>query len=175
MLSTKSKGALSPEEKKIKVEAARQYHNDLLVANGLVSTDFNFKYPFTSNNTKIVALFPNEFKKKNGFYMEFCDSNLNPTDPERTVYKIGPIENYEDVYELLPAGTYAVPLEELDVVKKEVKQRVQDFKVDFDTLAEVKDDNITNMTITDFAAIMWMKPVSQKNWLNNLISQNLND
>jgi hypothetical protein len=33
------------------------------------------------------------------------------------------------------------------------------------------DDLISNMTITDFAAIMWKKPVSNKVWLNSLINK----
>lgn len=33
------------------------------------------------------------------------------------------------------------------------------------------DDTISNMTIKDFAAILWKKPISSKEWLNNLINK----
>jgi hypothetical protein len=34
-----------------------------------------------------------------------------------------------------------------------------------------EDSPMSDMTITDFAAIMWKKPVSNKLWLNSLISK----
>lgn len=33
------------------------------------------------------------------------------------------------------------------------------------------DDAVSNMTIKDFAAILWKKPISSKEWLNNLINK----
>jgi hypothetical protein len=34
-----------------------------------------------------------------------------------------------------------------------------------------KDAFVSEMTIQDFAAIMWKKPVSNKQWLNDLITK----
>jgi len=168
-----SKGLLTKEEKEQKLLDAREYHKDILQHYNAKATDFNFKKEFMDARQKVVGIFPSEFKKDNGFFLEFIDSNLDPTDKERKLYRLQPTENYEDIYNLLQSGSYAVPLEDLEVASIPVKEKKKDFEVNFDTLNEIKDDNISNMTITDFAAIMWMKPVSTRPWLNNLINQNL--
>lgn len=168
-----SKGSISPEEKKRKIAEAREFHAELLQSHGARDMDFNLKLPWFDKGVKIVGIFPTEFIKPQGFFLEFADSKLDPMDEKRTVYKIGPIENYENIYNLLSSGSYAVPIEDLQEVKAVKPEQAQKFKVNFDTLEEVKDDNISNLTITDFAAIMWMKPVSTKSWLNNLINQNI--
>lgn len=173
MLRTQSKGVLSPEEKKEKLAQARTFHTPLLNHYGARDVDFNFKSQFTNKGFKVIALYPSELIKTNGFFIELIDSNLNPIDPKRTVYRMNAVENYEDVYEMLQTGAYAVPMEELEVVKIEEKVSAPKFEVDMGSLNKVEDANISNMTITDFAAIMWMKPVSEKVWLNNLILQNI--
>lgn len=48
-------------------------------------------------------------------------------------------------------------------------EKVNEFTIE-DVLV-TDDDLISNMTITDFAAIMWKKPVSNKMWLNSLINK----
>lgn len=172
MLTTKPAG-MTQDQKKEKVNAAREYHSSLLSEYGAEPTDFNLKLQFFDKGSKVIGVFPSEFRNKNGFFMEYADSNLDFTDPKRTVYRLAPIDNYEDVYNILKSGSYAVPIEDLEEVKAKSYKPKQDFTVNFDTLTEVKDENISNMTITDFAAIMWMKPVSEKQWLNNLINQNI--
>ena len=168
-----SKGLLTKEEKEQKLANAREYHINTLEYYNARPVDFNFKKEFMDNRQKVVGIFPSEFKKENGFFLEFIDSNLDPTDKERKLYRLQPTENYEDIYNLLQSGSYAVPLEDLEVASIPVKENKKDFEVNFDTLDDVKDDNISNMTITDFAAIMWMKPVSTRSWLNKLIEQNI--
>lgn len=173
LTTSRVRKVLTAEQKKKKIEDAREYYAEVLQRNGAKPIEFNVKYPFQHAGTKVVGIFPNEFLKENGFYLELVDTNLDPVENPRKIYRVPMIENYEDVYELLPKGTYAFPMEELELVEQKIL--APEFEVDTQILNKVKDENISNMTITDFAAIMWMKPVSEKSWLNNLIEQNITE
>lgn len=166
MISSKEKP--TPAEKKEKISRSREYHRELLDFYKIPDFDYNVKYPWTKNGQKIVGLFPNEMTKKNGFYFEFVDSYLDPADVNRTVYKFNAVDNYENVYELMESGTYAVPVEELDIVRFE-KTKADEFKIKVPIEVESHDDHFSKMTIKDFAAIVWQSPVSDKEWLNDLI------
>lgn len=166
---------LTAEDKKRKINEARLYHSTLLQDAGASDTDFTVKLAFFDKGQKIIGVFPTEFKKPNGFFLEFVDSKLDPIDPKRTVYKLTPRDNYEDVYNLLKSGAYAVPVEELEEVKPSIiKELNPEFKIDMNAFEEKKDDHYSKMTISDLAAILWREPVSDKPWLNSLI-QSLKD
>lgn len=163
---------ITPEEKTEKVARAREYHKKLLKDNNAKLTDFNLKLWFFDKGIKVVAIFPGEFQKENGFYFELIDSNLDPIDPKRTIYKINPRNNYDDTYNILKSGAYAVPLEELEVVEDNTTRVDNSLYLDQNittNLSSDNDQNISEMTIKDIAAILWKSPVSEKEWLNNLI------
>lgn len=173
MITTfKPAGGLSPVEKKEKIQLHRDYHTALLQENNVADSDFNVKVVFSNNNIKVVGIFPSEFKKQNGFYMEFVDKNLDPTDPDRRVYRLEPRENYEDVYPLLQSGSYAVPISELTevrVVKSEPVMPDLNIDLNLNNINPSDDEHYSKMTIKDLAAILWQLPVSNKPWLNKLV------
>lgn len=181
MLNTLNRsGTLTAAQKKEKVENTRLYHKPVLDHMNVADKDFNVKVAFTHSGVKVVGIFPSEFNKQKGFYFEFVDSKLDPTDPERKLWKIPYRENYEDVYNLLQTGSYAVPLSDIEevIIKKNIPNFNMNFNNDsfanpFDTNVEEEkdDDHTSKMTIRDLAAILWQRPVSRKKWLNELVEQ----
>jgi len=171
--------------KKQKLEAIRTHHDDLIKDLGIPRTDFNMKMPFYNKNGQVVVgIFSSEFKKEKGFFFELITRALEPADPERKVYRIPPSTTFEEEYELNEKGSYLVPLEELRVVNQQAvainkssavtssdsilrttKKPVEAYKAP----ATMEDAPYSEMTIRDYYAIHTGKPVSAKNWLNDLI------
>lgn len=170
MVSTLSVGKLTQAEKKEKIHIYYEFHSKLLDQYGISEKDFNVKMPFFDRGTKVVGLFPNEFTKENGFYFEFIDSNIDPIDPKRRLYKMPTTPNYEHVYPLSPKGTYTVPITDLEEVNPQLINKVIE-EFNFKTPNQENDENIDRLTIKDLAAILWQQPVSEKNWLNELINK----
>ncbi len=167
MLSVKKK-ELSRADKDEKIEAARQFHKKILQDYDIEPKAFNVKMAFTNKGQKIVGIFENEFKKPNGFFIELVDSNLDPIDPKRKIHKLAPRSNFADVYELLPYGSYAVPVEDLELV---VPASLEHINISAEDPGKIYDDHFSKMTIKDLAAILWQSPVSDKRWLNDLIEK----
>ena len=82
--------------RKIKLKEMQDYNQDFIDDLGISRSDFNMKYAFTRNGEIVVGVFANEFLKPKGFYFEIIDSNLNPVDTTRTIYRIPFNEFYED-------------------------------------------------------------------------------
>lgn len=162
------------EKKRLKLEAIREFHKDLIEKLGISSLDFNMKMPFMHNGRMVVGIFPSEFAKSKGLYFELVNRELEPTNPERTVYKIGPNNFYEDEYIAHEKGSFMVPLEELqEVVKYAAPGRFnpgpsRNLAASVPNIPE-EDAPFSEMTIRDYMAIHTGKPVSTKQWLNNLI------
>lgn len=165
---------LSSEERAEIINGFRQYHSPYLVASNIPLRNFNVKSVFTFEGVKVVGLFNNEFLKPEGFYFELVDSFLHPIDPKRTIYKVSYRENYEDLYQLTPKGTtYAVPLEELEVISLTTADNIDLEKPKMAKYIDpTLDEHHSKLTIRDIAAILWKKPVSNKEWLNQLVESN---
>ncbi len=170
-----------------KLKEMRDYNMSLIEDLGISPYDFNMKTQFYDEQRRlVVGIFPSEFKKPKGFYFELIDSDLNPIDPERKVYRIPLTESFEEEYELNSKGSYLVPLEELRVVNRSsvaiskysavAQGPEQEFKLTAQARmnvpkapAPMEDAPYADMTIRDYFAIHTGKPVSTKNWLNDLI------
>lgn len=166
--SRKMSSEMTPEEKGEIINSFRQYHMPFLTFNNIPLSDFNVKAVFTHNYKKVVGIFPNEFRKKNGFYFEMIDTYLQPLDADRKLYRVVPRENYENVYEMTKKGTFAVPLDELEEVVLPIMDQAAPEYV-FKTFMDDTDEHYAKMTIRDFAAIVQWKPVSTKDWINKMI------
>lgn len=176
------------EMKKVKLEAIRDYHQDLINDLGIDRKDFNMKMAFYDKQARyVVGIFDSEFKKEKGFFFELIDRDCNPLDQDRTVYRIAPNENYAEEYEQNEKGSFLVPLEELRVVNTQSvaiskssavtttdklyktnptpKVPIQAYKAP----EKMEDAPYTEMTIRDYMAIQTGKPVSTKAWLNELV------
>jgi hypothetical protein len=173
--------------KKTKLEAIRNYHQDLIVDLGIPRTDFNMKMPFYDQQGRmVVGIFASEFRKEKGFFFELINRSLDPADSERKIYRVPPSSSFEEEYELNEKGSYLVPLEELRVVNEQAvaiskaSAVTSSDKVLKPSLSEVaykapapmEDAPYSEMTIRDYYAIHTGKPLSAKNWLNELIKNN---
>ena len=137
----------------------------------------------------MVGIFPSEFKKTKGFFFELIDSDLNPIDSERKVYRVPFNSAFEEEYELNSKGSYLVPLEELKVVHpssiaiskmsaftgttNDVFRPTSKAQEAFSSIQKapspMEDAPYSEITIRDYYAIHSGRPVSAKGWLNELI------
>lgn len=173
--------------KKTKLEAIRNYHQELISDLGISKIDFNMKMPFYDQQGRmVVGIFASEFKKEKGFFFELINRSLDPADAERKVYRVPPSSSFNEEYELNEKGSYLVPLEELRVVNEQsvaiskasaVTSSDKVLKPNFPDIAykapaPMEDAPYNEMTIRDYYAIHTGKPVSAKAWLNELIKNN---
>lgn len=146
---------------------------------------------------KFVSFFPSELIKQKDIYTEFVSYDLTPEDPNRTLYRLRYNPYFDEEYEKTEGASfrYLVPVKELEVI--EIKNpKVNEFENEFPSFTTIKQISLTedlfpeesekltkneeeneedelmkNMTIRDFAAIMWNSPISNKQWLNKLIKK----
>ena len=123
-----------------------------------------------------IGFFASEVKKGKDIYTEFTSIDLEPEDPNRTLYKWRFNPHYDEEYERTePAANghfrYLIPVSELIKIEFD-QQEVNQTSLfpDFDEIMDPDQDAPFNqITIRDLAAIMLNKPVSQKQWLNEII------
>jgi hypothetical protein len=181
------------------LKTIREYHADLIKDLGITPGDFQMKMAFYSStgkylNKTVVGIFPSEFRRPSGLYIEVIGRDYKPITNERTVYRVPYNPHFEDEYELNERGSYYVPLEELrivnptsvaiskssaaissDSVLKNSKQETKNPAVTFFkapisiSSTSVDDAPYSDMTIRDYYAIHTGNPVSNKHWLNDLI------
>lgn len=135
-------------------------------------------YPPKGMSELHIGFFQSEVKKGKDIYTEFTSIDLEPEDSTRTLYKWRFNPHYEEEYEKTdpaPNGhfRYLIPVSEL--IKVEFEQPSEAATGGFPDFDEIMDpDNdapLSQITVRDLAAIMLKKPVSQKKWLNDLISK----
>lgn len=175
----------SPEDKKENLKKLKEFHKNTMGELGVSDYSLIPKLAYRpSGKTDLhISFFYSEISKGQDVYVEFTDRNNVPEDPDRTLYlwKFNP--HFEEEYEKTEptAGTghvrYLVPVEELKTIKKyspeaivnTPKETVKKPALDFSLPNPETDPPINEMTIRDLAAIMLKKPVSNKEWLNNII------
>ena len=176
--------------RQLKLKELQEYNQDLINDLGVAKSDFNMKKAFTRNGTVVVGIFENEFKKSKGYYFELINSDIEPDDPNRTVYRLSPTQFYADEFEMDEYGKFLVPVDQLRIVNRDSaviskgssatsSDRVLKNQV-FETTTikpplpvnpplKVDDAPYSEMTIRDYIAIHTGKPVSTKTWINELI------
>ena len=170
-----------------KLKAIRDYNADFIKELGIPIADFNMKTPFyDSNGRQVVGIFPSEFRRSKGFFFELVNFELNPSDPERKIYRITPSDSYEEEYEMSSKNSYCIPVEELRAVHRSSvaiskmsaftgvdesfrPKEKSSFKAP--TPIVLEDAPYSELTIRDYYAIHTGKPVSAKPWLNELIKK----
>lgn len=145
---------------------------------------------------KFISFFPSELIKQKDIYTEFVSFDLTPEDPKRTLYRFRYNPYFDEEYEKTEGENfrYLIPVRELEVIEiknpevNEFESEFPDFTIgtqisltgelfpdESESLTKNEETNedelMKNMTIRDFAAIMWKSPVSKKEWLNELIKK----
>ena len=181
MLSTKDDkpGSLAEKKKEILAEM-RKFHqktfDELGVTNPFFICKLSYKHP--SKDENIVALFLSEINKGVDVYIEFGDSMYTPQDPERRLYLYRYNPHFETEYEMVNSGgviRYLVPTSDLVHVKNNPpeEQKVESQTQNVLDIQEYIEEDLPlrDATIRDLLAVMTNKPVSKKEWLNDLITK----
>lgn len=163
----------SQEYKADKLKKIRDYHKNLINDLGISEIDFNMKMPFQKNGVKVIGVFPSEFRKEKGTFIELIDRNLDPIDPERKVYRIAHSTSYDEEYEINERGSYIVPVEELKIINQHsaslMKDRVLNIPSVNEALYKNVDMPLSALTLKDIIAIIHKVPISDKAFINELI------
>lgn len=165
----------SPEDKKERAKKLRAYHQATLDSIGASQATFYPKAAFfiTGRIGKRIAFFESEINKGVDVFVEFTSMDNVPEDPNRTLYKWRFNPHYASEYEKKEdtsgkSTRFLVPVDELIIIER--KEPIQE-SLDFELPDANQDLPIDQMTIRDLAAIMTGKPVSRKEWLNQIIKQ----
>lgn len=171
-----------PEDKREKLKLLREFHRPTFEALGIPDAYFlpKLAYKPAGKTERMIAFFASEVAKGQDIYVEFADSEHDPQDPERRLYKWRYNANFREEYDTVELnGTvrYFVPTAELVVVKanspdvlvEEHASGNMQFKLNL-TDDNAEDVKITDATLRDMVAVLYKKPVSKKKWLNDLIT-----
>jgi hypothetical protein len=145
-----------------------EYHNNKNPGLDLSGKNFYPKVKYTGG----IYLYERELVMSE-FYFELVDSHYTgPTDDKRTLYKWCGNEHCKEEYKKVEnnIGTsYLIPLEEAVPYIHTPKSIPVPEKLELYDV--VSDSPYDKMTIKDYCAIQWRKPVSDKQWLNDLINK----
>jgi hypothetical protein len=186
--------------RKIKLKEMHEFNSDFMEDLELTHLDFNMKYPFMKDGTLVVGLFDNEFRRPKGFYFELINSDLEPIDNERTIYRVPYNEYYGDEYQLDERGKFLVPIEQLKKINRQSAALVKGVVItESDRVIKEEKENkyippkpplpfgsklqppspvvledalYSEMTIRDYITIHTGRPISNKAWLNEIIKTN---
>ena len=173
-----------PEDRRSKTAELRKAHQEYFEKAGISGAKFvpKLAYKPPGKDELFVGFFPNELRGGEDVYTEFASRDLEVEDPERNLYKWKYNPHWEEEYEKTepgPSGSfrYLIPVIELVKVQKNefiqqapIKTKIQT-SIDFDLMNPDTDAPFDQLTVRDIAAILLKKPVSNKQWLNKLITE----
>lgn len=185
-LATTSDGV---RDKRARIKELREKHQPTFDRMGIPEARFVPKSPYfpSGQDEKIIAFFPSEINKGDDVYTEFVSRDLDPEDPKRTLWrwKFNPF--FETEYEKAESHggrdpRYYIPVKELIEVTDEYelpmnldeiasKEESKQIQIPFSLPNPAQDSPLDQITIRDLAAIMLRIPVSQKEWLNDIVKQ----
>lgn len=149
-----------------------------------------YDYADKNGERDMVPMLPERrlfFLKNNPFFKEEYETKevvkhtgesyntfLVPLEEMLVVLSDGSMISYHD----FESGNFVDPQEQMTLTdfpdfEKELKPN-EDFSLGIPT-PNVLGQKLMEMEITDFAAILWKKPVSSKSWLNDLITKTFAD
>lgn len=181
-----------PEKRKGPWHIARESVQDAVIAK---AKEMGYSHVTTSlispktlrDNPDHVLMMSYEFTGKHVFILfdrdwkELVDINNLPTK-ELVLYTVPACKNYQEVYasaDLHEDGPYIVETSELKplvhkpgFLKVTVEKEEQlDLDFEYSDSKDEQDEHINSMTIKDLYAIMQSVPVSNKEWLNDVIKK----
>jgi hypothetical protein len=165
---------ISGEERKAKVAELRKTHQPVFDALGEPEALFYPKlaYKPEGKDDPHMAFFVSELRRGVDIYTEFVGSNCDSEDPDRTLWKWNYNPHWQEEYDNTE-GIDNGPLRYLVPVSEFVKVKLIKASSNTEELAlpnfSLDDAPISEMTIRDLAAILLKKPVSTKEWLNDLL------
>jgi hypothetical protein len=167
-------------DKRSKIQELKAFHDSLFEKENMAYPKFIPRLKYKHEGVEIISFFENEINGGSDIYVEFCSRDYDPEDPERQLWKWIYNPEYKTEYKRSePHATtgdirYLIPVDELinitklhknkieNEVKEEMKYELPDLESDIPFNA---------MTLRDYMAIQWKKPVSHKKWLNELVEK----
>jgi hypothetical protein len=126
MISTKNLNkkemAITPDERKTKVNALREEHENYFQTNGITNALYipKMAYRPAGKDELYVSFFPSEFEKNEDIYTEFVSINYDTEDPKRTLYLHKHNPHWKEEYELIESSTgfirHIIPVNELKII-----------------------------------------------------------
>ena len=165
-------------QKKENYKKLREFHEATFKALGVPDAFFLGKLAYKEKgeqapDEKIVALFASEMTKGD-VYIEFADSENIPQDPDRRLYKWRYNPNYHEEYVSMKSGEslrYLIPVSELILIQNNPAEAEKAQENVESALDDAMDILLKEASIRDLAAILWRRPVSNKQWVNDLIKE----
>ena len=181
MISTKSKQKLTTEERKKRIQELYEFQMEKFMHENVSEPLFipKMAYKPAMKDEKHITFFASEIERAEYYdvpkniYTEFVSSEYIPEDQKRTLYKWVFNPHWRTEYDVIEATEsiqerYMIPVSELRVVQQPVAQTQKEIKLPTLDLGPT-DEPFNMLTIRDLAAIMLKKPVSNKQWLNEII------
>ena len=179
MISTKSTQKLSTEERKKRIQDLYEHQMEKFMQENVSEPLFipKMAYKPATKDEKHITFFASELERAEYYevpknvYTEFISSEYIPEDPKRTLYKWVFNPHWRTEYDIIEATEsiqerYMIPVAELRIVQQAAAQK--EIKLPSLDLGPT-DEPFNMLTIRDLAAIMLKKPVSNKQWLNEII------
>lgn len=165
--------ALTPQARKVITEQLKEKHLPIFKALNIKNPEFIPKMAhYQKGLTGLqMGFFESELAKGVDIYTEKVDKVLESEDPNRILYKWRYNPHYKEEYAFVENETtgikrYFIPVDELEEIYLNT-ERIEETKEE-----QFLDSEIIlakDMTIKDYAAIHLKIPVSDKEWLNNII------
>jgi hypothetical protein len=179
MISTKSTQKLTTEERKKRIQDLYEHQMEKFMQENVSEPLFipKMAYKPATKDEKHITFFASELERAEYYevpknvYTEFISSEYIPEDPKRTLYKWVFNPHWRTEYDIIEATEsiqerYMIPVAELRIVQQAAAQK--EIKLPSLDLGPT-DEPFNMLTIRDLAAIMLKKPVSNKQWLNEII------
>ena len=175
MISTK-KRTDSSENRFAKVQELKKFHQATFDALGKRDAEFIPKMAYVPKgmDSLHIGFFASELSRGVDFFTEFVNKDLVPEDPDRKLYLWKYNAYWQDEYQEVQSGSYTfimIPVSELytvDIPEKKVGTKVLNNEF---VISSLNDAPISDLTVRDLAAILLKKPVSNKEFLNEIISK----
>ena len=188
-------------ERAVALSALRQRNENNFKKLGLINPNFTIKFAYVPKHREdmVVSMFPSEMESGEDIYIELTDGDNYPIHDVPVLYKLRNNPFYKQgEYEIIApdlsrnkkSETYLVPVSELEIMagipslgtlplsvtkKPEItiNQILSTASMDkpFNFEKEKEDAHYSEITVRDIAAIFLKTPVSNKKWLNNIITQ----
>lgn len=181
-------------DKKENLRLIKDFHSKAMLEHGDADSIIipKLAYRPTGKTDVHISFFHSEISRGQDLFIEFSNRDNVPEDINRTLYLWRFNPHYDEEYEKTEPDArtgnirYLVPVDELKVIKKysiseptvaapiappvkTKKIETKTIETDFDLPDLSLDPPINEMTMLDLAAILLNKPVSKKEWLNNII------
>jgi hypothetical protein len=173
-----------PDEKRERRRLMEEFHRSTFDALRIEEPFFIPKlfYKPTGLPEKCIALFASEVAKGLDVYTENADAENISLDPDRRLYKWRYNLNFREEYSSSESNgsiRYFIPVSELiliktnspDILLEEKAKGPEQIKLDLKVHVDQEDIFLSNATLRDFAAVILKQPVSNKEWLNELIQK----